>query len=308
MILRAACTCHHGRVRENNEDNLYFNGEILPLIHVEAEKTMTLEQNMDGKFCFGVFDGMGGEQNGEEASYLAAQVCMERVVGWNRSCESEKDMKPADGLWVEIQDPADELLEILQEANLRICGRTREKKLRRMGSTAAMLLFDKDKVWICNIGDSRIYRLRGRELIQCSVDHTDRLLVESQGGRRKPYLTQHLGIFPDEMKIEPYCVSREVQGGDTYLICSDGLTDMLSDKEIGEILLESRKGVAEGKKERRSGKGSAETADLARTVEQLRDAALTNGGRDNVTVQVIQIEAGELKKENKFRRIFFRRK
>lgn len=275
MILRAACICHHGRVRENNEDNLYFNGEILPLIHMEAEKTMFLEENMDHALCFGVFDGMGGEQNGEEASYFTAQVCKERLAGENWNNDSEEKLR-----------------ELLMEANLRICERTREKKLRRMGATAAMLLFDKEKVWICNIGDSRIYRLRGRELMQCSVDHTDRVLVESQGGRRKPYLTQHLGIFPDEMRIEPYCVSREVRDGDTYLICSDGLTDMLSDEEIGESLLGCR----------------GTEADLVRKVEQLRDAALANGGRDNITVQVIRIEEGELKKENKFRRMFFRRK
>lgn len=271
MILKAACTCHHGRVRENNEDNLYFNGEILPLIHRDVNETMTLGQDMNKKLCFGVFDGMGGEQNGEEASYLAARVCTEKQADFDGN-----------------EDSGEKLCEIIFEANKRICERTREKKLRRMGSTAAMLLFDKDKVWICNIGDSRIYRMRGNELIQCSVEHTDRALVERQGGRRKPYLTQHLGIFPDEMRIEPYCVSREVRAGDIYLICSDGLTDMLCDEEIRAVLIRE---ISAKKK-----------------AEELCDAALKHGGRDNITVQTVQIEEGELKKENKFRRIFFRRK
>lgn len=281
MILSAACSCHHGRVRENNEDNLYFNGEILPLVHMETKETLSLERNMDESLCFAVFDGMGGEQNGEEASYLTAQVCRERMPGL-----------------ADKENPADILCQVLMEANERICRRTREKRLRRMGSTAALLFFDRKQVWICNIGDSRIYRLRGREFIQCSVDHTDRALVKRQGGHRKPYLTQHLGIFPEEMRIEPYCTVRDVRGGDIYLICSDGLTDMLTDEEIGEIFLDFQGSSTEGKPESRHRKNS-----MVKVAEQLRDAALERGGRDNITVQVIKIEDRECREENKLRRI-----
>ena len=82
-------------------------------------------------------------------------------------------------------------------------------------------------------------------------------------------LTQHLGIDPEELQIEPFIAEGEIRRGDRYLLCSDGLTDMLSDEEIAEVL------------------GRAERAEDA--VRILQDLALYRGGKDNVTILVCRI-------------------
>ena len=86
----------------------------------------------------------------------------------------------------------------------------------------------------------------------------------------KPSLTQHLGIDEEEFLVEPSIVRMELQAGDRYLLCSDGLTDMVSDEQIKQLL---------------EGADSASSA-----VRKLIDTALDNGGRDNITVIVLTVE------------------
>lgn len=76
--LSAACLCNIGRVRGNNEDNFYFDGRTLPLNHTSLEKTLLQTMPTDPFSAFGVFDGMGGEQNGEAASFAAAEMFKEK--------------------------------------------------------------------------------------------------------------------------------------------------------------------------------------------------------------------------------------
>ena len=87
---------------------------------------------------------------------------------------------------------------------------------------------------------------------------------------RKPYLTQYLGIDPDEMMIEPYIKSYYLQEGDTFLICSDGVTDMVEEQEICRIL--------------------AHNEDVGDCVDLLIQAALDGGGKDNITAIVVRME------------------
>lgn len=154
--------------------------------------------------------------------------------------------------------------------NGAVCARAAELDSGRMGSTAVLLYLNAREAWVCNVGDSRAFLLRDGELRQLSVDHTDAGLLAAQGVRgRKPALTQHLGIRPEEMVLEPHFFREKLRPGDWYLLCSDGLTDMVSEEEI---------------------RSAAETApDAGQCVRKLTEAALENGGRDNVTVIAVRI-------------------
>ncbi len=136
-----------------------------------------------------------------------------------------------------------------------------------METTAAVLLFVPDEVYACNLGDSRIYRYRENEFLQISVDDVEHL---PEGVRRKAGLTQFLGISEEEMSIEPHISKWEVKSGDVFLICSDGLTDMVANLDICMML---RQHVS-----------------VRQSVRHLISQALHNGGRDNTTVIVIKVE------------------
>ena len=163
---------------------------------------------------------------------------------------------------------------------------------RRMGSTLTALYIDDGKAVCCNVGDSRGYLLRGGKLSQLSVDHNKAgrmvelgVLTPKQAARHpsRHELTQHLGIFADEMVIEP-AMSQPVklEDGDLFLLCSDGLTDMVSPEDIKKIL---------------SGKALPQEM-----VKELIQLALAGGGRDNVTAIVLQIR----EKAPVWRRLFGR--
>jgi len=246
--LKAACLCHTGRVRLNNEDNFYFDGELLPMVNAGTPELLCISRQIAEQVCFGVFDGMSGEKNGEQAAYIAAHIMKEQLNA------------PA-------ADPGRLLEYVCRSANDRICSTSAKNSGERMGSTAAMLFFYEEDVWMCNIGDSRVYRMRNGELVQLSVDHTG---LPIGARKRSPVLTQHLGILPREMLIEPYIVKEAFREGDRYLICSDGLTDMLADDQIASCI-----------------STYVCTRDC---VDSLVKKALENGGRDNITVIVCNIE------------------
>lgn len=251
MKIEAVCVSHKGRVCSNNEDNFYFHGEWMTATEEGTEGILTLRKKTNKPVCLAVFDGMGGESNGEEASHIAAETSATRM----RDIETDLEK--------------DEVEEFLKghclQANQRICEVAQEKGLSRMGSTAAMLYVWEKDIWMCNIGDSRVYQFTNGKLKQWSVDHTDAAYLQAQNIQgRKPRLTQHLGILPDEMLIEPFVDHKQVEHNDIYLLCSDGLTDMVTEEEIEEILREN--------------------ADLTAYVQQLLDMALDRGGRDNITI------------------------
>jgi len=246
--VEGACACHIGKVRLNNEDNFYFDSKILPPVNSGAAEMLSMRQLLMHPVCFAVFDGMGGEKHGEQAAYIAAKTLAEQL----RDCAAA---------------PSELLTASCEIANDRICVRSAECGGDRIGSTAAILYVHGDHLWLCNIGDSRIYRLRDDIFTQRSQDHTDALF----GARKQsPMLTQHLGIFPHEMLIEPYLAEEDISAGDRYLICSDGLTDMVADDEIALCLRE---------------------CDCVKNcVDSLMKRALERGGRDNITVVVCEVK------------------
>lgn len=241
--IQYSCVSHIGSVRSVNQDNiicdgLYIetNGEHIkfPLCGVKSSKAPSV---------FGIFDGMGGEVCGEVASYIAAKNAADLEIG---------------------KDAVAALSQFCNKTNIDICDYANENEISAMGTTAAMLAFTGRGITLCNIGDSRIFRFCDGVLEQISIDH-----VTTAAFGVKPPLSQNLGIPPTELIIEPYFAQGLYNDGDVYLICSDGLTDMVTTKEIAEILASKPIGEA---------------------CTELLEKALANGGRDNTTIILCKIE------------------
>lgn len=256
MRIHAAILCGPGRVRRQNQDNFYFNGSYRGSVDDVRNLKGELSDLPAGVFV--VADGMGGETHGELASL-----------------ETVRCLRAADHGSVDMEA-------VIDEANRRVCELITAYGGRRIGTTFAGLVLRDGHMTMTNIGDSRVYRFRNGILDRISRDHTviqqlldrgiiDEAKAKTHSARHK--ITQHIGIFPDEMLIEPYTVTGNLLPGDLYLICSDGLTDMVEDDEIARIL--------------------GARGPVGRKAEALFKTALFNGGRDNTTVLVIEIAESE---------------
>lgn len=245
ITIEAVCGCNVGRVRKNNEDNFYFGGRMLPQENYGLKMIYSQKIDSDEMPLFAVFDGMGGEEAGEVASFLAADAayqCAEQLKKY-------------------IIPPREFLEDMCAKMNRAVCEESQKLTFGRMGSTVASMLFVNDVAYVCNLGDSRVYRLRDNELMQLSEDHIEHL---PPNATRKPRLTQHLGIFEDELRLVPFIAKGTIKKGDRYLLCSDGVTDMLSNTEICAVLKEHQS--------------------IKQAAAKLIDLALKHGGRDNITV------------------------
>lgn len=249
MEINVYSICHLGKVREKNQDNYYCNGVMPDTENSNFRYGGSLEASEP--LLFGVFDGMGGHLHGERASLFAVQTC--------------------DALFSKYRggNPFGIMNEICTTANKMICDEMENVVKGRMGSTASMVLFEQGGMYVCDLGDSPIFLIHGGDIRQISYEHTERHNYEQIFGdnydkNKKFRLTQHLGIFPNEMVLSPYNKREPFEVGDRFLICSDGVTDMISKQEIAEII------------------SSKKTVDKA--AELLLKTALDNGGRDNITI------------------------
>jgi protein phosphatase len=227
-----------GLVRTNNEDRYL----LLP-----------------DRCIFAVCDGLGGHAAGEVASRIAAESLERRV-----HCSDD--------------DPRSLLADALQEANSRIISDQREHPERvGMGTTVSLLWIlspDMTEGWIGHVGDSRIYRLRGETLAQLTEDHSPIYRLYKEGSLKKDDLRYHpqknliersLGLSP---VVEADIFPVEIEPGDLFLLCTDGLTDLVSDTDIAE---------------------ACKTTPLDELCDSLVEGALELGGYDNVTVVVAEI-------------------
>lgn len=255
-----AYTCHIGKIRNNNEDNFWCCGDSLEAQNQGMSHIRSGYMKQSEYPLLAVFDGMGGESCGEMAAFLAAEACGEHF----------KTAK--DGI---RNDPEEFLNEICESMNQAICDYGRTNKINSMGTTAALLAFAEDAVYSCNLGDSRIYKSDREKFYQISQDH---VLGRSLFG--KAPLTQYLGMEEENLQLELSISRQEIKIGDRFLLCSDGITDMLSDGEIADIL--------------------SRDIPVAKTVEILVDRALKKGGRDNITVVLCEIME---QPRNMFRRV-----
>ena len=247
---------HIGLVRGNNEDNFFING-----IYKSNNKGVAegyVDNMQRDTYLYAVLDGMGGENYGEYASMIAAKSLVKYI---------SSDIRRT-------------IYEYIQNANKLICDEIIKNKGIRSGTTLALLYLRESKAFAYNIGDSRIYLCRNDDLYLLSEDHTEaqhlintgRLDEESaRHHKSKNILTQHLGIFPSEMKIEPF-VSDEIKlkRNDMFMVCSDGLTDMVSDDDIREIMVRA-------------------DLDVPGIAKELSATAQENGGNDNTTIIVVKV-------------------
>jgi len=218
-IIDYALCCDKGRLRSKNQDNFLCEGVFLPVENNGLESLMTGSLSSKDFPVLAVFDGMGGEQMGEYAAFIAASTLKEKL------CENK----------------AEALSEYCLEINRNICRFASENGIRSMGTTGCFINFADKQINLCNIGDSKIYQFNGEVMLQLSVDHC----IGSAVG--KAPLTQFLGVPEEDFIIQPHSAEAEYKKGDIFLICSDGLTDMADLQSIQRVLAsgESMKDCAE---------------------------------------------------------------
>lgn len=242
MILTACALTDVGLRRKNNEDN----------VHADCEHGL-----------FIVADGMGGHAAGEVASALAVETI----------CNHLPPGAPA---------PADAAM-LLQDA-FAVASKTildtssADISKKGMGTTLSVLYIDDEQAQLAHVGDSRIYLLRDAELQQLSIDHSlvaEQLRQgmiseeEARTSQMRNILLQAVGLGAD---IDLFLHCQTLQAGDIFLLCSDGLSDMIDDKKIATIL--------------------NHYPDIVEAATALIEAAKTAGGRDNISVVVVKVENG----------------
>ncbi|MFN2301980.1 MAG: Stp1/IreP family PP2C-type Ser/Thr phosphatase, partial [Gammaproteobacteria bacterium] len=243
--LRYAGLTDPGRVRDHNEDAIVFDEQLGLVV---------------------VADGMGGYNAGEVASGIAIKSIVEVVrEGLDNARHAPED--PETGLI------AGTLLlrDAIRRANHIIFHASQtQPQCAGMGTTVVACLFHEDRVSVAHVGDSRLYRLRSGQFEQVTTDHS--LLAElvargfytpeeARQSLNKNLVTRALGI---EKMVEVALAEEPVLGGDTFLLCSDGLSDMVEDSDIGLTI-------------------SNFGANLQAAAEQLVQRANDNGGRDNIS-------------------------
>lgn len=233
LVLRYAARSDRGLVRSNNEDSVYAGARLLALA-----------------------DGMGGHAAGEVASQLVIAALAH----------------------LDDDEPGGDLLAKLDHAvrsgNAAIAAQVEaEPELEGMGTTLTAILFAGDRIGLVHIGDSRGYLLRDGELTQITKDDTfvQTLVDEGRITREEAHSHPQRSLIMRALtghEVEPTLTMREARAGDRYLLCSDGLSDPVSDETILEAL---------------------QIPDVAEAAYRLIELALRGGGPDNVTVVVADV-------------------
>lgn len=265
MQIEGAVISHEGKLRTSNEDNFFLNGLIKE--NVKENRIKENIENTGKKFVFSVCDGMGGEEYGEIAS-----LCSARAV----------EIFKRNGL---VRQTLEEFILMARES-LQV--HLPEKNNIDSGTTVTILMLEYDTAYAANLGDSRIYLYRNGLLSQISKDHTQAQLMADNGlikeeevRKHKDWhiLTRYLGTGTDIQAEDFYCFKPlKLYNEDIFLLCSDGLTDMLKDSEIENCIKEH--------KDKKAG----------RLAEELCNYALLAGGMDNITCLVVKVKEPERKK------------
>lgn len=213
---------------------------------------------MENEAVFAIADGMGGYAAGEVASQLAVEVISEAFKTNTFTGDSDSS----------IPRRGDELIRAIQMANTAILTQARANEAQSgMGTTIVSCRFspNKQRVYICHVGDSRCYRIRDREILALTQDHT--LGAVGITGPAASKLSRAVGI-QDTVEVDLRVDKPGVN--DYFLLCSDGLSKMVPEEMIRDIV--------------------AGSPNLDKTVERLVETANERGGRDNVTVILIRVQ------------------
>lgn len=239
-----------GRKREKNEDSF--------LIHPQLN-------------LFLVADGMGGHVGGELASRLAVETIEKTLTELLRDPEATLP----ESAEVVPGDYQSYLQYAISRASFEIYDRTRkDSKLQGMGTTAVLLFFYNNLSYIANVGDSRAYRFRSRKWKQLTKDHSlvgEQIRAgvlmpkEARDHRLKNIITRSVG-FQEE--VEADITAKKAQPGDIFLLCTDGLYNLVDDEEMEEVVSEQP---------------------LAEACRHLIDIANARGGDDNITVVLAKV-------------------
>jgi serine/threonine protein phosphatase PrpC len=246
-----------GLHRRNNEDGFLV-----------VDQECKLYDRQKFGLIFVVADGLGGHAAGEIASGMA---CEEAVSAYYL----DDALFPGNADAVELK--IGRLEKSIWSAHRKIIQAAREKQeLHGMGTTLSALVLTDNKALIAHVGDSRIYRCRNNSCERMTIDHTkNQALIDTgqirpeleDNGRCGHILTQALGGYDDLDAV--FTRVEDVQSGDRFLLCTDGLHGHVTDDEIRGILRENSFPKA--------------------TCDKLVQAAIGKGGHDNVTVIVIQV-------------------
>lgn len=270
MTLRSKIRCvgltDTGKVREHNEDTIATDPDIGLLV---------------------LADGMGGYNAGEVASGIAVKTVMNLI----REQVEREDLSVLDRE-SGMSRPSIILRDAIHRANKIIYQTARSQpQCEGMGTTIVAALFYDNKVSVAHVGDSRMYRLRGGRFEQVTMDHSllqelvDRGFYsaeEAQRAANKNYVTRALGVEPN---VEVELQEQPVQKGDVYVLCSDGLSDMVEDDDIHLTI-------------------TTFGANLDTVAKQLIQLANDNGGRDNVSAVMAQVLDAFPAQKGVFDRIF----
>jgi len=251
-VLEVATSTDPGRVRSHNEDS----------IGTDAQLGLAV-----------LADGMGGYNAGEVASGIAVAVItteLKRILGNAQPHKVDPATGEAQGIRI--------LRENATKANISIYEAAKSQpQYAGMGTTLVVALFYDNKMCVAHIGDSRLYRLRGDAFEQVTRDHSllqeqiDSGMITKEAAKlsqNKNLVTRALGIDAEvEAEIHVY----DTQPGDIYLLCSDGLSDMVDDEDIHMTLATLQ-------------------ANLQLAADQLVQQANDNGGRDNVSVILVRVK------------------
>jgi len=237
-IARLTAFSHRGRVRARNEDTIVVGGWIS---EPEMAAPRAFRHVLSAPLVCAVCDGMGGHHAGEVAS---RQVALSLAVGQRRLVDARAVAAKLETINVE-------LYRAMQA----------DEDLLGMGTTVAGLVLGPRLFWF-NVGDSRVYRHRDARLVQVSVDDTP-------PGPRSGMITQSMGGALPPSGIAPHLGEEQLPVPSRFLMCSDGLTDMLDDGDIEDCLKLSD----------------------ADAVAQLFDLAMRAGGRDNISIVLASVES-----------------
>jgi protein phosphatase len=260
-----------GMVRENNEDQ-FLIATLVKALHVQQTSLpiQEIQHSHDRSYLFVVADGMGGHAAGETASALAIES-VEHFILETLKWFSELKGAGEDEVLSEFQLA-------LKQANARlVADGSQHPDLYGMGTTLTLAYSLNDVLFVAHVGDSRCYLFRNAALLRLTTDHTVAEEMVRQGmlspedavhHRMRHAVTNIIGADNPQVKVEVHKL--QLHPGDTVLLCSDGLTEMLVDDQISRIL--------------------AGEADVKQACTLLVEGAKKAGGRDNITVIVARYE------------------